>query len=110
MGHDPSLIEESVSFQFSLEVFGQLSVELHFWCTLLMFLCTLGSFFFLSSVVFKKFYLFTYLFLALPGLLCCAWTFSSGGKQKLPASCSSACWIFQDQGLNLCPLHWQVDF
>ena len=56
MGHDPSLIEESVSFQFSLEVFGQLSVELHFWCTLLMFLCTLGSFFFLSSVVFKKFF------------------------------------------------------
>ena len=25
-------------------------------------------------------------------------------------SCSSACGIFQDQGLNLCPLHWHVNF
>ena len=24
-------------------------------------------------------------------------------------SCSTACGIFLDQGLNLCPLHWQVD-
>ena len=24
-------------------------------------------------------------------------------------SCSTACGIFQDQGLNLCPLHWQMD-
>ena len=24
-------------------------------------------------------------------------------------SCSAACGIFPDQGLNLCPLHWQVD-
>ena len=24
-------------------------------------------------------------------------------------SCSMACGIFQDQGLNLCSLHWQVD-
>ena len=24
-------------------------------------------------------------------------------------SCSRACGIFPDQGLNLCPLHWQVD-
>ena len=24
-------------------------------------------------------------------------------------SCSMACGIFPDQGLNLCPLHWQVD-
>ena len=24
-------------------------------------------------------------------------------------SCSVACGIFPDQGLNLCPLHWQVD-
>ena len=23
--------------------------------------------------------------------------------------CSKACGIFQDQGSNLCPLHWQVD-
>ena len=25
-------------------------------------------------------------------------------------SCSVACGIFPDQGLNLCPLHWQADF
>ena len=25
-------------------------------------------------------------------------------------SCSTACGIFLDQGLNPCPLHWQVDF
>ena len=25
-------------------------------------------------------------------------------------SCSEACGIFLDQGLNLCPLHWQADF
>ena len=24
-------------------------------------------------------------------------------------SCSEACGVFLDQGLNLCPLHWQVD-
>ena len=24
-------------------------------------------------------------------------------------SCSAACGIFLDQGLNLCPLHWEVD-
>ena len=24
-------------------------------------------------------------------------------------SCSKACGIFLDQGLNLCPLHWQAD-
>ena len=54
VGHDPSLIEGSVSFQFSLEVFGQLSVELHFWCTLLMFLYTLGSFFLFTFLWFLK--------------------------------------------------------
>ena len=25
-------------------------------------------------------------------------------------SCSLACTVFLDQGSNLCPLHWQVDF
>ena len=25
------------------------------------------------------------------------------------SSCSAACGIFPDQGLNLCPLHWQAD-
>ena len=24
-------------------------------------------------------------------------------------SCAVACGVFPDQGLNLCPLHWQVD-
>ena len=24
-------------------------------------------------------------------------------------SCSMTCGIFQDQGSNLCPLHWQAD-
>ena len=24
-------------------------------------------------------------------------------------NCSVACWVFLDQRLNLCPLHWQVD-
>ena len=24
-------------------------------------------------------------------------------------TCSAACGIFPDQGLDLCPLHWQVD-
>ena len=24
-------------------------------------------------------------------------------------SCSTACWIFSDQGLNPCPSHWQAD-
>ena len=24
-------------------------------------------------------------------------------------SCSAACGIFPDQGLHICPLHWQVD-
>ena len=24
-------------------------------------------------------------------------------------NCSAACWIFLDQRLNLCPLHWQVN-
>ena len=27
----------------------------------------------------------------------------------LGLSCFTACWIFQDQESNLCPLHWSVD-
>ena len=27
----------------------------------------------------------------------------------LGLSCPTACGIFLDQGLNLCPLHWQAD-
>ena len=27
----------------------------------------------------------------------------------LRLSCFTRCWIFPDQGLNLCPLHWQLD-
>ena len=91
--------------------------------------------------------LFIY-FLAVLGLHCCAWAFSSCGKQGLlfvavrglliavvslccgaqalgmraavvvarglssvarGLSCSAACGIFPDQGLNPCPLHWQAD-
>ena len=44
------------------------------------------------------------------GFSCGAWapeTGSAVGTQGL--SCLSACGIFLDQGLNPCPLHWQVD-
>ena len=37
-----------------------------------------------------------------------------GGQVSVPAargpSCSAACGIILDQGLNQCPLHWKVDF
>ena len=106
------------------------------------------------------FNIFIYLFLAVLGLRCCAWAFSSCGKRRLlfvavcrlliavaslvaehglqarglqqlqhagsvvvahglqssgsvvvvhGLSCSVACGVFLDQGLNLCPLHWQAD-
>ena len=83
-----------------------------------------------------------YLFiLAVLGLCCYTWVFSSCGGQGLllvavrrllivvasvcwawalgslasevvvhRLSCSVACGIFLEQGLNLCPLHWQEDF
>ena len=31
------------------------------------------------------------------------------GSSGFSSSCSEACGIFLDQGLNPCPLHWQVD-
>ena len=66
------------------------------------------------------------------GLYCCSWAFSSCGvwashwdgffccgAQALEhvdsavvvhgLSCSAICGVFQDQGLNSCPLHWQAD-
>ena len=70
------------------------------------------------------------------GLPCCTWTFSNCGKWGLLSGCSewashcgdfsclrgtgsvieansltcpAACWIFLEQGSNLCPLHWQPD-
>ena len=70
------------------------------------------------------------------GLRCCAQAFSSCGERGLLTgfslrwllllqstgsrsagsvvvahglSCSAACGIFPDQGLNPCPLHWQAD-
>ena len=88
---------------------------------------------------------FIYLPLAVLGLRCCTWTFSSCSEQGLLSSCrawalwwlllwstgaqafsncsrlaqqlgqvpgfscSSAGWIFPDQGWNPCPLHWQAD-
>ena len=84
------------------------------------------------------FFKFMYLFMAVLGLHCCAWTFSSCGRwdssliavhvlligvvslehglQSMQASvvvthglsCSMACGIFTDQGSNSCPLHWQA--
>ena len=35
---------------------------------------------------------------------------ASSGVVAQGLSCSAACGIFPDQGLNPCPLHWQVDF
>ena len=81
-------------------------------------------------VVLKGAIFLTY-FLAALGLHCCAWAFSScgtlashfggfsrgawaGGHTSF-SSCGTRAWlpttcgIFQDQGLNLCPLHWQMD-
>ena len=73
------------------------------------------------------FYLFIYLFVAL-GLGCNAQAFSSCGERgplfvvvrgllitvaslvaKHGLSSPAACGIFPDQGLNLCPVHWQVE-
>ena len=31
------------------------------------------------------------------------------GSRAHRLSCSTACGIFLDQGLDACPLHWQVD-
>ena len=82
-------------------------------------------------LIFKKFILFIYFWLAL-GLRCCARPFSSCGEQASHCggfsccgawalgmwasvvvarglSCSAACGIFPDQGSNRCPLHWQAD-
>ena len=72
-----------------------------------------------------------YLFLAVPSaavyglspvvgrgatLGCAAWASHYGGFSFWRAealqcrlSCPEACGIFQDQGLNLCPMHWQAD-
>ena len=58
--------------------------------------------------LFKK----IHLFLTTLGFHCCAWAFSTGGKQGLQAlglSCSEACGIFLNQGLNLCLRYWQAD-
>ena len=84
---------------------------------------------------FKKFIYF-YLFMAVLGLRFCVRAFSSCGKwgplffivvrgplllwstgsRRASSvvvahgpSCSVACGIFPDQGLNPCPLHWQAD-
>ena len=92
---------------------------------------------FLKALLFLKF--FTYLFMAALGLCWHTQAFSSCGEQGLLFSCSEqashccafSCWgaralqcsvvvvhglscltargIFPNQGLNLSPLHWQVD-
>ena len=83
----------------------------------------------ITSFIIKKFSI--YVFLAVLGLRCWAWTFSScsatsdwggfsccgaqalGCKGSVVAahglSCPAACGLFLDQGSNRCPLHWQVD-
>ena len=85
---------------------------------------------------FYKFIYFIYLFLAVLGLHCSPWASHCGGFSCCRArgigawasvvvacgfwsagsvvvvhglSCSTACVIFPDQGLNPCPLHWQAD-
>ena len=80
-------------------------------------------------VFFFSFFKKIYLILAMLGLHCCVWAFSSCSEWGLLSSCgtwalmacgtlvavahglsdSSACGIFLDQGLNPCPLPWQVD-
>ena len=82
------------------------------------------------------FFFLIYLFLAALGLRCCTRAFSSCGKRgllfvvvcrllllqstgsryagsvvvaQLWLSCSAACGILLDQGLNPCPLHWPAD-
>ena len=66
-----------------------------------------------------KFFKKIHLFLTTLGFHCCARAFSGGGKQGLQAlglqelwhglSCSEACSIFLNWGLNLCLLYWQAD-
>ena len=81
--------------------------------------------------IFKDLFIF-FLLLAVLGLCCCTWAFSSCGKwgpfssgsagfslwwllllQSISIavthglSCSVACGVFLDRGLNLHPLHWQ---
>ena len=46
------------------------------------------------------------------GFSCCgAWALGTQASVVVAhgLSCSVACGIFPDQGLNPCPLHWQVD-
>ena len=71
---------------------------------------------------FKKLFIYLFrlrwVFVAAHGLLICG-GFSCCGARALGArasvfaahrlSCSAACGIFPDQGLNPCPLHWQAD-
>ena len=78
-----------------------------------------------TYLIFKnKFIYLIYLFLAVLGLCCSARASHCGGFSRCRAralgarapvvvahglSCSVACGIFLDQGLNQCPLHWQED-
>ena len=88
MGHDPSLIEGSVSFQFSLEVFGQLSVGV----TLLVYTAAVfvhfRKFLLFKFLWFKKIFLKICLLLAVLGLHCCVWARRS--KQGLLSNCAWA--------------------
>ena len=96
----------------------------------IFFLCFSRNFRHLLKTVRLYFFLFfltlkniIYLFIVALGLHCCVRAscggFSNRRAQDLgsPASvveacelsCSKACEIFLDQGLNPCPVHWQVD-
>ena len=48
---------------------------------------------------------------AMGGISCCrAWALESSVVVAHGLSYPEAHEVFPDQGLNLCPLHWQVDF
>ena len=49
------------------------------------------SYFLRKSNLSKTFYLFVHLFLAVLGLSCCTWAFSSCGEQRLAASWCVVC-------------------
>ena len=43
-----------------------------------------------------------YLFMAVLGLCCCTWAFSSCSERELLSSCRSSAWVFHCNGLSCC--------
>ena len=132
MGHDPSLIEGSVSFQFSLEVFGRLSVGV----ALLVYTADvfvhfrkflLFKFLWFLKIFFENLFVYFWLcgvFVAACGLAAASRGYSLVVVHGLLTAVASlisaleywpqklwytglvgslACGIFTDQGSNLCP-------